>query len=187
MRSIPVFLLACGMAVAGEFPVGSKLTEIKVTDSGSAAVVKPSAAKATAVIFVSTQCPVSNAYNERMKALNSEYSGKGVQFAFVNSNHNEAATEVADHASKNLSAKVYKDMDNVLADKLNAQYTPEVFVFDNGGTLVYHGRIDDSREEGGVKSKDLRAALDAALAGKPVPAADTKAFGCTIKRVKKTS
>ena len=65
-----------------------------------------------------------------------------------------------------------------------ATRTPEIFVLDPAGKVLYHGRIDetyDSPEK--VKSPDLRNALEAILAGKPVPAARTKAFGCTIKRV----
>ena len=188
MRLTAALFLSAALLAAGEFPVGSKLASIDVTDTGAPVSIKPGAAKATAVIFVSTKCPVSNAYNERMKAVHDEYAGKGIQFAFVNANSNEPADEVAAHAKSNgWTWKVYKDVDNVLADRVNAQYTPEVFLFDKAGTLIYHGRIDDSREEANIKSRDFRAALDAALAGKAVPAADTKAFGCTIKRAKKTS
>ena len=80
--------------------------------------------------------------------------------------------------------QVLKDNGNVLADKLGAEHTPETFVFDQGGALVYHGRVDDSMKEVGVKQRDLRSALDAVLAGRPVPNAETRAFGCTIKRAK---
>jgi hypothetical protein len=179
MRIFAATLMLAGAGLAGEFPVGSKYP---------GGFVDPAAAKATAVVFVSTNCPVSNAYNERMAAVYRDYSGRGVQFAFVNSNSNESVPEIEEHAkAKNLGFKVYKDADNVLADKLNAQYTPEVFVFDKAGTLVYHGRIDDTREVANVKSQDFRAALDAVLAGQAVPVAETKAFGCTIKRARKTS
>jgi hypothetical protein len=188
MRSAVAALLFCGALVAGEFPVGSKLDNIKVTDHGKATTINPSGAKATAVVFVSTECPVSNAYNERFTELYRAYDGKGVQFAFVNANSTESVSAIDSHAkSHSFPFTVYKDENNVLADKLNAQYTPEVFLFDSTGKLVYHGRIDDSRELSNVKSKDTRAALDAMLAGKAVPTAETKAFGCAIKRVKGTS
>ena len=189
MRFVYAILLTCALTgTAAEFPVGSKLPSIGLTDHGSPAVISPSATKATAVIFVSTNCPVSNAYNERMVAIHKDYSGRDVQFVFVNANANEPVAEIDQHAkANNFGFKVYKDIDNVLADKLDAQFTPEVFLFDKTGTLVYHGRIDDTRELANVKSQDFRAALDAVLAGKPVPVANTKAFGCTIKRAKKTS
>jgi thioredoxin-related protein len=188
MRSAVATLLFCSALVAGEFPVGSKVDKIQVTDHGKATTINPSSAKATAVVFVSTQCPVSNAYNQRFTDLYRDYSGKDVQFTFVNANNNESVSEIDNHAkSQSFPFTVYKDENNVLADKLNAQYTPEVFLFDKSGKLVYHGRIDDSRELSNVKAKDTRAALDAMIAGKAVPTAETKAFGCTIKRVKGTS
>lgn len=184
MRSALAALLVCGTLAAGEFPVGSKIEQIQLGGK----VVKPSEAKATAVVFVSTKCPVSNAYNERFKELYRDYSGKNVQFVFVNANANEPESEIAAHSKANgFAFQVYKDTNNQLADKLNAQYTPEVFLFDSKGTLVYHGRIDDSREVPGIKSRDARVALDAVLAGSAVPVAETKAFGCTIKRAKGTS
>jgi hypothetical protein len=188
MRSFIAVFFACGLALAAEFPVGSKLPEIRVTDHGNPAVVNTTATKATALLFVSTNCPVSNAYNERMNAVYRDYSARGVQFAFVNSNVNESVSEIDEHArAHNFGFKVYKDADGMLADTVNAQFTPEVFLFDSTGTLVYHGRIDNTRELANVKSQDFRAALDAVLAGKPVAVANTKAFGCTIRRAKRAS
>jgi hypothetical protein len=123
-----------------------------------------------------------------MSAIYKEYSGKGVQFAFVNANEQESQADADEHAKQhNLGFKVYKDVNNVLADQFNAQNTPEVFLFDQTGRLVYHGRIDDSRELANVKSRDFRTALDAVLSGQPVPVVNTKQFGCTIKRAKKAS
>jgi hypothetical protein len=60
-------------------------------------------------------------------------------------------------------------------------------VIDNSGAIRYHGSIDDNMNESRVRTRRLRAALDALLAGNPVPSTETKAFGCTIKRVRKTS
>ena len=79
---------------------------------------------------------------------------------------------------------VLKDENNIIADKYKAQVTPEIFVINAKMDILYHGRIDDSRREGDVKSQDLRSALDAVLAGKSVAVKETKAFGCTIKRIK---
>jgi thioredoxin-related protein len=188
MRVFAMLVAASASLVAGEFPIGSQVSDIRVTDHGAPAVIRPAAAKATAIVFVSVECPVSNAYNERMAAIYKDYSGKDVQFAFVNANEQESQAAADDHAKQhNLGFKVYKDVNNVLADQFNAQNTPEVFLFDHSGKLVYHGRIDDSRELSNVKSKDFRAALDAVLAGQPVSVANTKQFGCTIKRAKKAS
>lgn len=142
--------------------------------------------KAVAVIFVSTRCPVSNAYNERMEALNRKFKSSGVVFLGVNSNKAESVDEIKTHAVENkLSFAILKDPGNKVADQLKASFTPEVYVFNARRELMYHGRIDDSRRAGQVTAKDLDAALSAILAGQPVPLKKTKAFGCSIKRVKK--
>ena len=141
--------------------------------------------KAVAVIFVATKCPVSNAYNDRMAALGKDYAAKGVAVVGINSNKTEPAAEVASHAKEHgFTFPVVKDPENKVADAYGASHTPEVFVISPKGTLVYHGRIDESQDDPkNVRSPDLRNALDAILAGRPVPAAETKAFGCSIKRV----
>lgn len=141
--------------------------------------------KATVVIFIATRCPYSNGYNSRMAAIAKEYSAKGIPLVGINSNRTEPAAEVAEHARKNgLSFPVVKDEGNKVADLYGATKTPEAFVLDPRGTLLYHGRIDETYDEPkNVHSPDLRNALDAVLAGKPVSKTETKAFGCTIKRV----
>ncbi len=75
----------------------------------------------------------------------------------------------------------------MVADRFGAEVTPESYVVDSSGIMRYHGQIDDSRNEPHIKKRTLSVALDAMLAGKPVPAQETKAFGCTIKRVRKTT
>ena len=82
---------------------------------------------------------------------------------------------------------VYKDPDNVLADRFDAQVTPESFVIDNNGVIGYHGAIDDNMNESRARTRTLRLPLDALLDGKPVLSTQTKAFGCTIKRVRRAS
>jgi peroxiredoxin len=141
--------------------------------------------RAVAVMFIATKCPVSNAYNERMAAIAKEYGPKGIAFVGVNSNKAEGAAEVAEHAERHgFGFPVVKDEGNRVADLYSAQKTPEVFVLDPKGILLYHGRIDENADEPKeVKSPDLRNALDAVLGGKPVAPTETKAFGCTIKRV----
>ena len=140
--------------------------------------------KGVVVIFVSTQCPFSNAYNARMASLAKQSAAKGVAVVGINSNKNESASDVAEHAKKNgLAFPILKDGGNKVADAYGASHTPEAFLVDAKGTLVYHGRIDESQEESGARSHDLANAIDALVAGKAVPVAETKAFGCSIKRV----
>lgn len=141
--------------------------------------------KAIVVMFIATQCPVSNNYNTRMADLHKDYASKGVSFVGINSNKQESADEVKNNAKENnLGFTILKDWNNVVADKLQASVTPEIFVLNPAFEILYHGRIDDSQRENKVTSKDLRSALDQILAGKPVAVEETKAFGCTIKRVK---
>lgn len=138
-------------------------------------------------MFIATQCPISNDYNQRMAALDRDYSAKGVRFIGINANRQESIPEVAEHAAKHgFGFTVYKDENNVIADLFGASVTPEVYVFDTSWTLRYHGRIDDSRPVAKVTVSDLRNALDALFEGRQAPVAETKAFGCTIKRVKKS-
>lgn len=142
--------------------------------------------KLTVLMFIATQCPISNDYNQRMVALYRDYSSKGVKFLAINSNKQESIPEIAEHATRNgFSFPLFKDENNVIADLFGASVTPEIYVFDTTWTMRYHGRIDDSRPVEKVSVSDLRNALDALLDGKQVSVTETKAFGCTIKRVKK--
>src|SRR4029450_3914929 len=87
------------LASAQEFKLGSAVGDFGLT-SVTGEPVKYSALKGdtTVVIFVSTACPISNAYNDRMKAVYNHYAGKGVRFVFVNANSTETGAEVAAHA-----------------------------------------------------------------------------------------
>jgi peroxiredoxin len=146
------------------------------------------AKKYTVVMFIATQCPVSNAYNERMAKLHSDYAAKDIAFVGINSNKQENVEEIKLHAADHgFGFDVLKDWNNVVADAYGAQFTPEVFILDSKAAVVYHGRIDDSKSPAAVKTQDVRETLDALLAGKAVPRPETKAFGCTIKRIKKES
>jgi peroxiredoxin len=73
------------------------------------------------------------------------------------------------------------DEDQSVARALGSERTPEVFLFDRDRRLVYHGAIDDSRDDRSVTRHYLREALDALLAGDEPPVRDTPAVGCTVK------
>lgn len=141
---------------------------------------------AIVVMFIATQCPVSNAYNERMVALFNDYQAQGFAFIGINSNKQESVEEIKEHSQKNnFDFPVLKDWNNVIADQFEATVTPEIYILNSLFEILYHGRIDNSRRESDVKSQDLRAALDEIFVGKTVSTVETKAFGCTIKRVNK--
>ena len=144
-----------------------------------------SKSKAIVVMFIATQCPVSNDYNSRMAKLYESYKDKNITFLGINSNKAESVNEIKSHAGKNnLGFPVLKDEKNIIADKFAASFTPEIYVLDPSSfNILYHGRIDDSRDESDVTSKDLSKAIDEILKGVRVSLSKTKAFGCTIKRV----
>ena len=189
LAALVVLLAAPLGAVAADLKIGAPAPDFTLPNAidGKAVALKDLIAKnkAVAVLFVATKCPVSNAYNTRMAALGKEYAAKGIALVGINSNKSEPAAEVKAHAEKHgFTFAVLKDEGNRIADTYGASHTPEVFVVDPKGALLYHGRIDENQDDPkGVKSPDLRNALDAVLAGKPVPVAQTKAFGCSIKRV----
>lgn len=142
--------------------------------------------KLIVIIFIATRCPISLDYDERMANLAREYADKGVLFIGINSNNTEPADEVAKHArEKGFIFPVLKDEGNRVADLYDAKVTPEVFVVDSNFVLRYHGRIDDNQNPQRVTQRDLKNALDALLAGKEPPVKETRAFGCTIKRVQR--
>ena len=142
--------------------------------------------KATVVMFISTECPVSNDYNERIIALYNDYKEQGVQFIGINSNRNESVKEIAEHNKANkFHFLVVKDLNNEIADNFKARRTPEVYLLDEKRILRYHGAIDDSQKT--PQTHYLREVLELVIAEKEIPAdrKETKPFGCTIKRVRK--
>jgi peroxiredoxin len=182
-------ILAAATLHAQDFKVGSKVTDFQVQDlDGKSISFSALRGPITVVTFIATQCPVSNAYNQRMIALYKDYSPKDVKFIFVNANRTEAAGEVRDHSKRaGFPFPVYKDANNIVANHFGAEVTPESYVIGGSGVLQYHGSIDDSQNEARIRTRRLRLALDALLSGKPVDATETKAFGCTIKRVRKST
>jgi peroxiredoxin len=176
-------------AVEGEIPaapaIGATIEDFTLPDaSGQERSLKSLAGKkGTVLLFIAVQCPVSNAYNERMEKLAADYNAKGIAVIGINSNVKEDAGAVKAHAAENkLTFPILKDPANKIADRLGATVTPEAYFLDASNKLVYHGRIDNSRNPDQIETSDLRNAVDSLLAGKPVEKTEAKAFGCTIKR-----
>lgn len=137
----------------------------------------------TVLIFIAVQCPVSNGYNERMEKLAQDYKARGISVIGINANASEPAAAVKKHAAeKNLTFPILKDNGNKVADSLGATRTPEAYFLDASSKLLYHGRIDNNRDLAKVNTSELRDALEATLAGKPVAVTTADAFGCSIKR-----
>ena len=182
-------LVAAGARAGGEVPappaIGATIEDFTLPDvDNKDHTLKSLAGKNGAVlIFISVQCPVSNAYNERMEQLAQDYRAKGINVIGINSNVKEDAAAVKAHAAEhNLTFTILKDPSNKIADKLGASVTPEAYFLDANNKLLYHGRIDNARDAAQVETPDLRNALDATLAGKAVEKTEAKAFGCSIKR-----
>lgn len=181
--------IAVNVRAEGEIPnapaIGATIEDFTLPDAnGTEHSLKSLAGKkGTVLLFVSVQCPVSNAYNERMEKLAQDYKAKGIAVIGINSNVKEDAAAVKSHAETNkFTFPILKDPGNKIADRLGATVTPEAYLLDAGNKLIYHGRIDNSRNGDQIDSPDLRHAIEASLAGKLVEKTEAKAFGCSIKR-----
>jgi glutathione peroxidase-family protein len=94
-------LVFAGIALGQDFKLGSKIDNFTVQDlTGNPLTFSQLKGDVSVVIFISVQCPVSNAYNERMKTLYADYAPKGVHFLFLNANSTEPATVVSQHAAE---------------------------------------------------------------------------------------
>jgi peroxiredoxin len=166
--------------------IGTTVADFKLPDADGRehALSSLKGQHGTVLIFIATHCPVSNAYNVRMEKLYEDYRGRGVSVVGINANATESADDIRAHAKeKGLAFVILKDSGNKIADRLGAGHTPEAFLLDASGKLVYHGAIDNAQNPAMVNANHLRNAIDATLTGKTVERADVKAFGCAIKRV----
>ena len=178
-----------GRNVEGDVPtppaIGATIADFTLPDASGKEHTLASLAgkKGSVLIFMAVQCPVSNAYNERMEKLAQDFKAKGINVIGINSNVAESAEAVKAHAAeKNLTFTILKDAGNKIADRLGASVTPEAYFLDPSNKLLYRGRIDNSKNVDGVTSSELRDAIEATLAGKPIAKTTANAFGCTIKR-----
>jgi hypothetical protein len=149
--------------------------------------------KGTMVIFMCNHCPWVKMWQTRIARIGNAAVGRGVGVLAVNSNDPAAYPEDDfDHMKTRARDLGFKfpyvvDSTSDLARAFGATHTPEIFLFDAAGKLVYHGAVDDNaREEKSVQSPWLTQAVDAVVGGRAVPTAETKAFGCSIKLRDKT-
>ncbi len=136
----------------------------------------------TVVIFFSTRCPMSNAFNYRRNLLYRDYRNR-VRFIVIDSNSNESQDEVRAYANDvGFDFPVYRDLDNQVADLFGARNTTESFVIDAAGFVRYRGYIEDAPNPERTTKQGLRLAIEAVLAGQPVLTPETKGIGCAIRR-----
>jgi peroxiredoxin len=167
----------------------------KLSDYASATIL--------AVVFECNHCPVSQLYESRIEKLYRDYKNKGVAFVAINPNNpksirlNELGyTDVTDSLAEMKIRTAFRNIEwpylydgetQGVSIKFGVVATPHIYLFDQARKLQYQGRIDDNQREELVKTQDARNALEAMLAGKPVPVTDTNAFGCTTKWMSKAT
>lgn len=138
---------------------------------------------ATVVLFLSSRCPCSQSYNDRIRQLSENLPPQIIRFVGVYANAGESRQEIEAHAQQQgFRFSVVKDANQHLAARLGARVTPEAFVLDRSHRLRYHGRVDDSRDPAAVTSCDLRDALTQVITGYEPLHPETPAFGCAIER-----
>lgn len=172
-------------------PLGTKAPDFALTnvDGKTVRLADLKDAKALLVVFMCNHCPFVIHVAPALAKLAKEYQAKGA--AVVGINSNDAAGYPADSPEKMVAeaeARGYTfpylyDATQEVAKAYHAACTPDFFVFDQDQKLVYRGQMDTSRPDSGipVTGEDLRAALDAVLAGKPVSEKQRASLGCNIK------
>jgi len=174
------------LALGAKAPKAS--VQMKNVDGSSLSVASAAGKKGTLVIFTCNHCPWAKLWQERIAELGNAAAAAGVGVIAINSN-DPAAYPEDDYTEMQARAKMLGfqfpyvvDATSEVAMAFGASKTPEAFLFDAKGKLVYHGTIDDNaREASAVKQPWLRQAVDAVAAGKRVATAETKALGCSIK------
>jgi thiol-disulfide isomerase/thioredoxin len=148
--------------------------------------------KATVIIFTLPDCPIANAFAPEINRLVADYSAKGAGFYLAHVDRDLTAADARKHAKDfGIQCPVLLDSQHALVKALGATRTPQAFLLDAAGKTVYHGRINNLFADYGTRRQvvtqhDLRNALDAVLAGKPVPKPVTEAIGCHIQTSSET-
>jgi len=141
-------------------------------------------AKLVVVVFTCNHCPVAQAYEKRLIALQKKYDAKGVQFVAVNVNKlpdDQLAAMKTRAEQKGFNFPYLFDATQKIGHQYGALVTPHVFLLDRQRKIAYIGAVDDSMQPGDVKNSYLRDAIEAQLAGKKPPQQTTTAFGCGIQ------
>lgn len=172
-------------------PLGTKAPDFSLPDTNGKRVSLSEFADAPAIllIFMCNHCPYVKHVAEGLAQLAKDYQQRGV--AVVGINSNDVDTYAEDSPAKmaeEVKLRGYTfpylyDATQCIAKAYQAACTPDFYVFDRERKLVYRGQMDSSRPGSGepVTGKDLRAALDAVLTGKPVSASQKPSLGCNIK------
>jgi peroxiredoxin len=192
MFLVCVALLAFSPAKNG-YEVGDTATDFKLknVDGKMVSLSDYSSAKGFIIAFDCNTCPVSKAYNDRIKALNTKYASKGFPLIAINPNSPELSSgesfeEMVKYAKKKgYSFPYLYDESQETVRAFGPTNTPHIFVLTKSGNdykVAYIGAIDDNSRDGSKADNHyVEAAVDALLAGKPVATPKTKAVGCGVK------
>ena len=179
---------------SNELPIGAQIpkAEVKMKDVNGKEVSLNDAKKKNGllVMFSCNTCPYVIKNQDRTVEISKYALDKNVGVILINSNEAMRSKDDSYEAMKSYAkAQGYKwhyvvDEKSALADAFGANRTPEVFLFNNEGKLVYHGAIDDNPSDAGaVSRKHLKEAIDESIAGKNVTVQTSRSVGCTIKRI----
>jgi peroxiredoxin len=142
--------------------------------------------RAVALFFIAAECPISNRYAPEINRIVADYATRGVAFYGVHSDQDVGAEASRRHARDyGFNFPVLLDPAQTLANQTGVTLTPTAVILSPAGELLYRGRIDNryldfgKYRDAGVKP-DLRLALDAVIAGKPVAEKYTKSIGCAL-------
>jgi len=170
-------------------PLGSNAPNFSLPDVVTGNMVSLPAAQATLVMFICRHCPYVVHVRDEILRLANEFQARGAAFVGICSND---ARKYPDDAPEKLremavehhfSFPILYDETQKVARAYDAQCTPDFFLYDAEQNLAYRGRLDDSTPGNGrpVTGRDLRAALEAVLAGEAPPADQRSSLGCSIK------
>jgi peroxiredoxin len=172
-------------------PLGTKAPYFRLPDPQGKLVSSDDFKDAPAllVVFMCNHCPFVKHIRSQFAELAREYQGRGVAIVGINSNDVEISPgDRPEKMAEEITAIGYTfpylfDESQEVAKAYRAACTPDLYLFDRDRRLVYRGQFDDSRPGNGrpVTGADLRAALDAVLAGHAVPANQKPSIGCNIK------
>ena len=179
-------------ALAGGLAIGAKAPQadlkMKSVDGKEVSIADVAGPGGTLVVFTCNHCPWAKAWESRIVELGNAYRQKGVGVIAINANDPkenpvDGFEDMVQRAKERGMQFPYAvDATSNVARAFGATRTPEAFLFDKQGTLVYHGAIDDNAQEPDkVDKRYLKDALDAVVAGKEVAVKETKSIGCTIK------
>ncbi|MFO0947676.1 MAG: Mpo1-like protein [Planctomycetota bacterium] len=179
-------LFAGGTSNAAEMQPTIPGNDVFGTDNAKISLQSLRGDKGTAIVFISTECPISNGYVPTLNQMHQKWTAKGIALVLLNPNDGQSAEKMAEHRAEfELVPAVYKDEGSLIAKQLGVTHCPEACLFDAGGKLVYRGRIDDRYRRRGASARpstmqDLEDAIVETLAGNHVKLRTTDPVGCPI-------